>query len=59
MKNAQIYPLKNAKSLIFEWPALQRFGISESTLPPGSEVRFRPATMWELLCFFRPHLSVG
>jgi signal transduction histidine kinase len=33
--------------LIFEWPALQRFGISDSTLPPGSEVRFRPSTMWE------------
>ena len=38
---------KVASPLIFEWPALQRFGISKSTLPSGSEIRLRPATMWE------------
>ena len=26
---------------VFDWRQLQRFGISESRLPPGSEVRFR------------------
>ncbi len=33
---------------IFDWRQLQRFGISENRLPPGSEIRFRPASMWEL-----------
>lgn len=32
---------------VFDWRQLQRFGISTSSLPPGSEVRFRPPTMWE------------
>jgi signal transduction histidine kinase len=33
--------------LIFEWPALRRFGISETMLPAGSEVRYRQLTVWE------------
>ena len=33
--------------LIFEWPALQRWGISENRLPPGSEILFRNPTVWE------------
>src|SRR5262245_34618853 len=32
---------------VFDWRQLQRFGISESSLPPGSEVRFRQANLWE------------
>jgi signal transduction histidine kinase len=32
---------------VFDWRQLQRFGISEAQLPSGSEVRFRPATIWE------------
>jgi PAS domain-containing protein len=32
---------------IFDWRALKRWGISESRLPPGSTVRFRPPSMWE------------
>src|SRR5262245_11458391 len=32
---------------IFDWRQLDRFGISERNLPPGSEVRFRPLGMWE------------
>jgi signal transduction histidine kinase len=32
---------------IFDWHQLQRFGISESSLPQGCEIRFRPPTMWE------------
>jgi signal transduction histidine kinase len=32
---------------VFDWRQLQRFGISENRLPPGSEVRFRPLSMWE------------
>jgi C4-dicarboxylate-specific signal transduction histidine kinase len=38
---------KVASSLIFEWPALQRWGISEKSLPPGSEILFRSQTAWE------------
>src|SRR5262247_3928941 len=32
---------------VFDWRQLQRFGISESMLPPGSEIRFRSPSMWE------------
>jgi signal transduction histidine kinase len=32
---------------VFDWRQLQRFGISESRLPPGSEVRFREFGLWE------------
>ena len=38
---------KVASSLTFEWPALQRWGIGESRLPPGSEILFRNPTVWE------------
>jgi signal transduction histidine kinase len=34
-------------ALIFEWPALQRWNISEADLPSGSEVRFRQFSVWE------------
>jgi signal transduction histidine kinase len=32
---------------VFDWRQLKRWNVDESSLPPGSEVRFRPATMWE------------
>jgi signal transduction histidine kinase len=32
---------------IFDWRQLQRWSISESDLPPGSEVRFRELSVWE------------
>jgi ABC-type uncharacterized transport system substrate-binding protein len=32
---------------VFDWRQLQRFGISESRLPPGSEIRFRSPSAWE------------
>jgi signal transduction histidine kinase len=31
----------------FDWRELQRWGISESRLPPGSEIYFRQPTVWE------------
>ncbi len=37
----------------FDWRQMQRWGISASDLPPGSEVLFRPPTVWEQ---YRPHL---
>lgn len=32
---------------IFDWRQLQRFGVDERRLPADSEIRFRPATVWE------------
>jgi hypothetical protein len=40
---------------IFDWRQLQRWGVSESRLPPGSEIRFREASAWEL---YRTQISV-
>jgi signal transduction histidine kinase len=34
--------------LIFDWRQLRRWGISEDKLPPGSMVRFREPTLWEM-----------
>ena len=31
----------------FDWRQMQRWGISESRLPPGSEIHFRTLTAWE------------
>ena len=31
----------------FDWREMQRWGISESHLPPGSEIHFRELTAWE------------
>ena len=31
----------------FDWRPMQRFGISENDLPPGSTVFFKPPTAWE------------
>jgi C4-dicarboxylate-specific signal transduction histidine kinase len=32
---------------VFDWRQLQRWKITDDKLPPGSEVRFREASMWE------------
>jgi signal transduction histidine kinase len=31
----------------FDWREMQRWGISEARLPPGSEIHFRPMKAWE------------
>ena len=31
----------------FDWRQMQRFGISDSNLPPGSTIYFREPTLWE------------
>ncbi len=31
---------------MFDWRALERWGIDERALPPGSVVRFRPPSLW-------------
>ena len=32
----------------FDWRQMQRWGISERSLPPGSTIVFKPPTLWEL-----------
>jgi signal transduction histidine kinase len=32
---------------IFDWRQLQRWGVAETSLPDGSEIRFRTPTIWE------------
>ena len=39
-------PLKYAAAK-FDWRQMQRWGISESNLPAGSSILFRPPTAWE------------
>src|SRR6478672_1128334 len=44
-------------SPVFDWREMQRWGISENSLPPGSEIRFRNPTAWQqyrgyILAFF-------
>jgi signal transduction histidine kinase len=37
----------SSNKVMFDWRQTQRWGISESRLPPGSEILFRPVTAWE------------
>lgn len=37
----------SAVNPIFNWKQMQRWQVSESDLPPGSEVRFREASFWQ------------
>jgi signal transduction histidine kinase len=48
-ENASNIPVTTGSALkpMFDWRQLQRWNISESMLPVGSEVRFRPLGMWE------------
>jgi signal transduction histidine kinase len=45
-----------AASPRYDWRELKRWNISESQLPPGSEVLFRVPTVWEQ---YRPQLTAG
>ncbi len=40
-------PVVQFASPVFDWREMQRWGISESRLPPGSEIMFRSLTTWE------------
>src|SRR5262247_3252324 len=49
-ENASDIPVTNREEIlrpVFDWRQLQRWGISESRLPVGSEIRFRSPTAWE------------
>jgi ABC-type uncharacterized transport system substrate-binding protein len=40
-------PTLGLSAPIYDWRQLQRWGISESVLPAGSEIQFRPPSAWE------------
>jgi signal transduction histidine kinase len=40
-------PVIQFASPIFDWRQIQRWGISESRLPAGSEIRFRDLSVWQ------------
>jgi signal transduction histidine kinase len=45
---ARNIPIETARLVpIFDWRQLRRWGVDESKLPPGSDVRFRTPTPWE------------
>ena len=45
---AQDIPVDSASSVpMFDWRELKRFGISETSLPSGTVVRFKEFTLWE------------
>ena len=39
--------VQGANAYMFDWRALRHWGFREKDLPPGSEVLFRPATLWQ------------
>src|SRR6266478_626754 len=41
---------------MFDWTAMQRWGLKESKLPPGSVVVNRPASLWQL---YKRYLLIG
>lgn len=43
-----IPPREGVTVTMFDWRQLRRFGIHETLLPPGSDVRFRELTFWDL-----------
>jgi PAS domain-containing protein len=44
----------SANTYMFDWRQLQRWGIREDSLPPGSVVRYRETSFWDL---YRWHIS--
>ena len=46
-KPGEIRTLVQFASPVFDWREMQRWGISESRLPPGSEILFRSPTTWQ------------
>ena len=48
-EEASQIPVANsaASGLVFDWRQLRRWGISDTQLPPGSEIRFRASSIFE------------
>jgi signal transduction histidine kinase len=51
-KPQDVFRVKGNNTYIFDWRALQHWGFQERDLPPGSEVRFREASLWERARWF-------
>jgi PAS domain S-box-containing protein len=47
-KPQAIAPYGVPNVVMFDWRELRRWGISEQNLPPGSIIRFKQPTLWEL-----------
>lgn len=49
-ERAAAIPVSEGKVVkpIFDWRQMQRWNVSESQLPPGSEIRFRQPSAWDL-----------
>ena len=47
-KPKSILTQKQEAAPIFDWRQIKRWGLDPASLPPGSEVRFREPTVWEL-----------
>jgi signal transduction histidine kinase len=49
-ESASSIPIRDGNVVrpIFDWRQMQRWGVSASALPLGSEIRFRDLTAWEL-----------
>ncbi len=41
------FPVRGFSAAKYNWIEMQRWGISESKLPPGSEIHFRNPTVWD------------
>jgi len=48
-ESASAIPVMDTPNAVpmFDWRAMERWGIRDSNLPPGSIVRFRPPSVWE------------
>ncbi len=46
-KIQDIPAVKGNNVYVFDWRALQRWGLKKRDLPPGSDLRFREPTIWE------------
>jgi len=53
---SQIPVTTSEDAFMFDWPALQRWGINPRALPAGSVVINRPPTFWEL---YREYVLIG
>ena len=48
--------VRGVNAYMFDWQALRRWGLQESSLPPGSTVLYRQLTFWEI---YRRHIFGG
>ncbi len=53
-ENPTNIPISSGHSMkpIFDWRQLQRWNVPDERMPPGSEVRFRPPTLWDQYKWF-------